>query len=106
MATLNQPAYAPWPVEEQVAIIYTANQGHLDRVSPAEVPNVNEAIRLALREEGTALAAIRDERDLSDASAATIDRVAEGVLADLLPREAAPAVEAPVEEEAPAPAAA
>ena len=71
VATLNQPAYAPWPVEEQVAIIYTANQGHLDRVSPAEVPNVNEAIRLALREEGTALAAIRDERDLSDASAAT-----------------------------------
>ena len=106
VATLNQPAYAPWPVEEQVAIIYTANQGHLDRVSPAEVPNVNEAIRLALREEGTALAAIRDERDLSDASAATIDRVAQGVLDDLLPREAAPVVEAPVEQEAPAPAAA
>ncbi len=30
VATLNQPAYAPWPVEEQVAIIYAANQGFLD----------------------------------------------------------------------------
>ena len=76
VATLNQPAYAPWPVEEQVAIIYAANQGHLDGTSPAEVPNVNEAIRSALREEGTALAAIRDERDLSDATAAKIDEIA------------------------------
>ena len=32
VATLNQPAYAPWPVEEQVAIIYAANQGYLDRI--------------------------------------------------------------------------
>ena len=32
VATLNQPAYAPWPVEEQVAVIYAANQGFLDRV--------------------------------------------------------------------------
>ena len=52
VATLNQPAYAPWPIEEQVAIIYTANQGHLDRVSPAEVPNVNEAIRLRIARGG------------------------------------------------------
>jgi F-type H+-transporting ATPase subunit alpha len=106
VATLNQPAYAPWPIEEQVAIIYTANQGYLDKVTPAEVPNVNEAIRLALREEGTALAAIRDERDLSDASAATIDGVAGRVLADILPRDAVPAepvvAETPVETPAPA----
>ncbi len=27
VATLNQPAYAPWPVEEQVVVIYAANQG-------------------------------------------------------------------------------
>ena len=42
--------YAPWPVEEQVAVIYTANQGYLDRVEVAEVPEVNEAIRRDLRE--------------------------------------------------------
>ena len=34
--------YAPWPVEEQVAIIYAANQGYLDRIDVAEVPKVNE----------------------------------------------------------------
>jgi F0F1-type ATP synthase alpha subunit len=78
-----------------VAIIYTANQGYLDKITPAEVPNVNEAIRSALREEGSALAAIRDERDLSDASAATIDQVAARVLADILPREAAAVTETP-----------
>ena len=44
VATLNQPAYAPWPVEEQVVVIYAANQGLLDRVAVEDVPDVNEAI--------------------------------------------------------------
>ena len=38
VATLNQPAYAPWPVEEQVAVIYAANQGYLDRVEVVRGP--------------------------------------------------------------------
>ena len=45
VAALNQPQYAPWPVEEQVAIMYAANQGYLDGVTAAEVPRVNQAIR-------------------------------------------------------------
>src|SRR5262249_40035631 len=66
VATLNQPAYAPWPVEEQVAVIFAANQGFLDPVQPGDVPRFNEDLRLALREEGAILADVRETRDLSE----------------------------------------
>ncbi len=32
VATLNQPQYAPWPVEEQVAAIWAATNGYLDKL--------------------------------------------------------------------------
>jgi F-type H+/Na+-transporting ATPase subunit alpha len=67
VASLNQPAFQPWPVEEQVVIIFAAGRGFLDNVEPAEIPRVNDEIRSALRDEGTILAEIRDGRDLPDA---------------------------------------
>jgi F-type H+/Na+-transporting ATPase subunit alpha len=67
VATLNQPAFQPWPVEEQVAIIFAAGRGYLDAVEPAEIPRVNEEIRSALRDEGSILTEIRDTQDLPDA---------------------------------------
>ena len=39
MATLNQPQYKPWPVEDQVMVIFAATQGYLDDV---DVPKVND----------------------------------------------------------------
>ena len=99
VATLNQPAFAPWPVEEQVAVIYAANQGYLDRIDVAEVPNVNEAIRRELREEGADLLAdIRDSKDLSDETAAKIDAIAKKIVEQFAPSEAP--IEAVAEEEA------
>jgi len=101
VATLNQPAYAPWPVEEQVAIIYAANQGYLDRIDVAEVPNVNEAIRRELRDQGAdVLADIRDSKDLSDETAAKIDAIVSKVVGQFAPSEAPVAVQAEVEVEA------
>ena len=41
VATLNQPAFQPWPVEEQVAIIFAAGRGFLDGVDPGDIPRVN-----------------------------------------------------------------
>ncbi len=35
VATLNQPQYSPWPVEEQVVAIWAATNGHLDKVPGA-----------------------------------------------------------------------
>jgi len=101
VATLNQPAYAPWPVEEQVAIIYAANQGYLDRVEVSDVPNVNEAIRRELREQGADLLAdIRDSKDLSDETAAKLDAIAKKVIERFAPSEAPVEVEAEEEVEA------
>ncbi|MBM3665222.1 MAG: F0F1 ATP synthase subunit alpha [Actinobacteria bacterium] len=67
VASLNQPALQPWPVEEQAVIIFAASRGYLDDVEPGEIPRVNEEIRVALRDEGTILAEIRETQDLSDA---------------------------------------
>ena len=32
VATLNQPQYEPWPMEEQVVAIYAGNEGYLDDI--------------------------------------------------------------------------
>jgi F-type H+-transporting ATPase subunit alpha len=79
VSALNQPQYAPWPVEEQVAVMYAANQGYLDSVETADVPRVNQGIRDALQDEGTVLAAIRDSKELSDETAAKLDVICERV---------------------------
>jgi F-type H+-transporting ATPase subunit alpha len=81
VATLNQPAYAPWPVEEQVVVIYAANQGLLDRVDVADVPDVNDAIVRAVREKAPeVLEEVRDTKDLSDEAIAKLDEILPGVV--------------------------
>jgi F-type H+/Na+-transporting ATPase subunit alpha len=81
VATLNQPAYAPWPVEEQVVVIYAANQGLVDRVDVADVPDVNDAIVRAVREKAPeVLEEVRDTKDLSDEAIAKLDEILPGVV--------------------------
>ena len=84
VATLNQPAFQPWPVEEQVAIIFAAGRGFLDGVDPGDIPRVNEEIRSALRDEGTILAAIRDTKDLPDDAQAKLGSFLEGLMKRLV----------------------
>ncbi len=66
VATLNQPQYSPWPVEEQVVAIFAGIHGYLDDVPTAQVPRFQEELREHMRTEGSILARIRDERELSD----------------------------------------
>ena len=66
VATLNQPQYAPWPLEEQVTAIWAATNGYLDDVPVAQVPRFHEELRESLRAEGTVLKAIVESGDLSD----------------------------------------
>jgi F-type H+-transporting ATPase subunit alpha len=73
VATLNQPQYQPWPVEEQVAAIYAGIHGFLDGVPPSQVPRFQEELREQLRSEGTILAEIRDAGELSDELAARLE---------------------------------
>src|SRR5207249_9364247 len=66
VATLNQPQYQPWPVEEQVVAIYAGINGHLDGVPVGQVPRFQEELRETLRAEGSVSASIRDSADITD----------------------------------------
>jgi F-type H+-transporting ATPase subunit alpha len=66
VATLNQPQYAPWPMEEQVVALYAGVHGYLDDIPTDEVSRFQEELREQLRSEGTILKTIRESGDLSD----------------------------------------
>jgi F-type H+-transporting ATPase subunit alpha len=66
VATLNQPQYAPWPVEEQVVAIYAGVNGYLDRIPVADVPRFQEELREHLRAEREIYIGIREQKELSD----------------------------------------
>ena len=66
VATLNQPQYAPWPLEEQVVAIFAGINGYLDDVPPGQVPRFQEELREFLRAEETVYAGLRDAGDFPD----------------------------------------
>jgi F-type H+/Na+-transporting ATPase subunit alpha len=73
VATLNQPQYKPWPVEEQVTAIYAGIHGFLDAVPPSQVPRFQDELREYLRAEKTILKEIAETGDLSDELAVRLD---------------------------------
>jgi F-type H+-transporting ATPase subunit alpha len=66
VATLNQPQYEPWPMEEQVVAIQAGNEGYLDDVPAAQVSRFQEELREHLRAEESIYREIRESGDLSD----------------------------------------
>ena len=66
VATLNQPQYQPWPVEEQVTAIFAGAEGFLDDIPTAQVPRFQDGLREHLRTEQSVLSEIRESKDLSD----------------------------------------
>jgi F-type H+-transporting ATPase subunit alpha len=66
VATLNQPQYQPWALEEQVAAIFAGNEGFLDEIPADQVQRFQDELREHLRTEGSIYQAIRDEKVLSD----------------------------------------
>ncbi|HET7744147.1 MAG TPA: F0F1 ATP synthase subunit alpha [Gaiellaceae bacterium] len=73
VATLNQPQYQPWPLEEQVTAIHAGAQGYLDTVPVSQVPRFHDELREHLRTEGSILKAIRESNDLDDDTTAKLD---------------------------------
>ncbi|MDH5332902.1 MAG: F0F1 ATP synthase subunit alpha, partial [Thermoleophilia bacterium] len=73
VATLNQPQYQPWPMEEQVVAIYAGIHGWLDRVPVGQVPRFHDELRETLRASGGVYDEIRSSNDLSDETAAKLD---------------------------------
>jgi F-type H+-transporting ATPase subunit alpha len=66
VATLNQPQYQPWPVEEQVVAIYAGVNGYLDDIPTSEVVRFQEELREYLRSSGEIYKEIRETGELSD----------------------------------------
>jgi F-type H+/Na+-transporting ATPase subunit alpha len=66
VATLNQPQYQPWPLEEQVVAIFAGIHGHLDDVPPAQVPRFQDELREYLRAEGSVYKDILKKKDLPE----------------------------------------
>src|SRR5437667_4112255 len=61
---LKQPQYAPMPVEEQVASIYSGTRGFLDSLPVNRIGDFERQMLDALRAEGSILASIRDKREI------------------------------------------
>src|SRR4051812_15061577 len=80
VATLNQPQYQPWPMEEQVVAIYAGIHGFLDSVPPSQVPRFQDELREHLRTEGSILKEIREGKDLPDELAERLSKEIEKVV--------------------------
>jgi F-type H+/Na+-transporting ATPase subunit alpha len=74
VATLNQPQYQPWPVEEQVTAIYAGVNGYLDGIPVDQVPRFQDELREHLRTDESILADIRETKDLSDETTEKLDQ--------------------------------
>jgi F-type H+-transporting ATPase subunit alpha len=66
VATLNQPQYQPWSLEEQVVGIFAGLNGYLDDVPPAQVPRFQDELREFLTTEGAIYKELREKKELSD----------------------------------------
>jgi F-type H+/Na+-transporting ATPase subunit alpha len=66
VATLNQPQYDPWPMEEQVVALYAGVNGFLDDIPVPQVPRFQDELREHMRTESSILKEIRESGDLSD----------------------------------------
>ena len=66
VATLNQPQYDPWPMEEQVVALYAGVNGFLDEVPVEQVPRFQEELREYMKTDKAILAEIRETGDLPD----------------------------------------
>jgi F-type H+-transporting ATPase subunit alpha len=66
VATLNQPQYQPWPMEEQAVALYAGVNGFLDDIPTEDVPRFHDELREYLRSEGTIYKAIRETGDITE----------------------------------------
>jgi F-type H+-transporting ATPase subunit alpha len=66
VATLNQPQYQPWPMEEQVVAVWAGVHGHLDDVPTSQVPRFQEELREYLRADEEIYKEIRESGDLPE----------------------------------------
>jgi F-type H+/Na+-transporting ATPase subunit alpha len=66
VATLNQPQYDPWPIEEQVVALFAGINGYLDDVPASDAARLQNELREYMRTEKTVLQEIRETGDIGD----------------------------------------
>jgi F-type H+-transporting ATPase subunit alpha len=66
VATLNQPQYQPWRMEEQVAAIFAGNEGYLDKIPVHQIQDFQNGLREHLLTEKAIYAAISEEKVVSE----------------------------------------
>jgi F-type H+/Na+-transporting ATPase subunit alpha len=66
VATLNQPQYDPWALEEQVVAIFAGAEGFLEDIPVDHVQRFQEELREHMRTEETTYKEIRDKKELPD----------------------------------------
>jgi F-type H+/Na+-transporting ATPase subunit alpha len=77
VAALNQPQYAPWPVEEQVVGLWVASNGYLDEIPVSDVARFQDDLRQTLRAEKEIYESISSSGTLSDDVQAKLKTVVE-----------------------------
>src|SRR5438874_1246235 len=66
VATLNQPQYSPWPMEEQVVALFAGNEGYLDPIPVPQVSRFQDELREHLNAEGSIYKSIRESAELDE----------------------------------------
>jgi len=83
VAVLNQPQYKPWPVEEQVQVLFAATQGYLDDVEVPQVSEFNLGLVDFLKSQYPAIGkSIAETQDLSDDVAQQLHEAIQAFKAD------------------------
>ena len=92
VATLNQPQYAPVPLEQQVAQIWTATNGFLDPIEVSDVSRFLRELTDYLQAGGRVLEPIRDTGELSDETEAELRKAVESFSESFQPAQAEAAI--------------
>ena len=76
---LKQPQFSPLKIEEQVVSIYAGVNGYLDTLPVSAVRRFEDGLLRSLRDQhADVLAAIRDEKEISEATGAKLKAAVEG----------------------------
>ncbi len=62
---LKQPQYAPYPVEEQVAVIFAGTRGYLDKIDVGKVGAFERGLLSELKASGGILDSIRSDKQIT-----------------------------------------
>ena len=61
---LKQPQFTPYPVEDQVVVIFAGTRGYLDKIEISKVGAFEKRLLSELKSEGAIIGSIRDNREI------------------------------------------